>query len=106
RDVVANEDCGRRHGDRDLSAAVVRLRKDHRFPIHAPPPTAARRDAGYLPGEHRLQVRELRTDGPCARCAVSGSYSMGLRMLGLLVGFLVVIRLFKMTGRGGSWWGL
>jgi hypothetical protein len=33
-------------------------------------------------------------------------YSMGLGMLGLLVGLLIVMRLFKMTGRGGNRWGL
>jgi hypothetical protein len=29
-----------------------------------------RRDPGHLPGEHRLQVWELRRNGPCARRSV------------------------------------
>jgi NADH:ubiquinone oxidoreductase subunit K len=33
-------------------------------------------------------------------------YHMGFGVLGLLIGIVLVLRLFMMTGRGGSRWGL
>jgi hypothetical protein len=33
-------------------------------------------------------------------------YQMGLGVIGMLIGIILVLRLFKMTGRGGSRWGL
>jgi len=33
-------------------------------------------------------------------------YQMGLGVIGMLIGIIIVLRLFKMTGRGGSRWGL
>jgi hypothetical protein len=33
-------------------------------------------------------------------------YQMGLGVMGVLIGIILVLRLFRMTGRGGSRWGL
>ena len=33
-------------------------------------------------------------------------YQIGLDGIGLLIGIVIVLRLFRMTGRGGSRWGL
>ena len=33
-------------------------------------------------------------------------YQMGLGVIGLLIGIVLVLRLFRMTGQGGSRWGL
>ena len=33
-------------------------------------------------------------------------YQMGLGGIGLLIGIVIVLRLFRTTGRGGSRWGL
>ncbi len=33
-------------------------------------------------------------------------YQMGLGVIGMLIGIILVLRLFRMTGRGGSRWGL
>jgi hypothetical protein len=33
-------------------------------------------------------------------------YRMGLGVMGMLIGIILVLRLFRMTGRGGSRWGL
>jgi membrane-bound ClpP family serine protease len=33
-------------------------------------------------------------------------YQMGLGVMGMLIGIILVLRLFRMTGRGGSRWGL
>ena len=32
-------------------------------------------------------------------------YQMGLDVIGILIGIILVLRLFRMTGRGGSKWG-
>ena len=33
-------------------------------------------------------------------------YQTGLGVIGMLIGIILVLRLFRMTGRGGSRWGL
>jgi hypothetical protein len=33
-------------------------------------------------------------------------YQMGLGVIGMLIGIILVLRLFRMTGRRGSRWGL